>query len=88
MQKVEKHKVGLVFGSLIGLFHIVWSFLVALGWAQGFINYIFRLHMIEPVFRISAFSLTTAATLVIVTAVIGYIFGSVAAFLWNKFVAR
>ncbi|MDP3763139.1 MAG: hypothetical protein Q8Q92_00555 [bacterium] len=88
MQKAETHKVGLVFGSLLGLFHVVWSLLVALGWAQGFISFIFRLHMIEPVFRISVFSLTTAAMLVVVTAIIGYIFGSVAAVLWNKFVAR
>ena len=88
MQKAETHKIGLVFGSLMGFFHVVWSLLVALGWAQGLMSFIFKLHMIEPVYSISAFSLTTAATLVVVTTAIGYIVGSVAAILWNKFVAR
>ncbi len=88
MQKVEKHKVGLVFGSFLGFFHLVWSLLVALGWAQVSLDFIFKLHMIEPVFKVSAFSFTTAIMLVVVTAVIGYIFGSVAAVLWNKFVVR
>lgn len=88
MQKAEIHKVGLVFGSFLGFFHIVWSLLVALGWAQGSLDFIFGLHMIEPVFKVSAFSFATAGMLVAVTAIIGYIFGSVAAFLWNKFVVR
>lgn len=88
MQKAEIHKVGLVFGSFLGLFHAVWSLLVAVGWAQVSLDFIFGLHMIEPVFRVSAFSLTTAGMLVVVTSIIGYIFGSVAAFLWNKFVVR
>lgn len=88
MQKAEIHKVGLVFGSFLGFFHIVWSLLVALGWAQGLLNFIFGLHMIKPVFEVSDFNFTTAAMLVVVTAIIGYIFGSVAAFLWNKFVVR
>lgn len=88
MQKVEIHKVGLVFGSLLGLLHAFWSLLVAVSWAQVPLDFIFGLHMIEPVFRVSDFNFTTALMLVVVTAIIGYIFGSVAAFLWNKFVAR
>jgi hypothetical protein len=35
------HKVGLVIGAPIGGWHLVWSPLVLLGWAQPFIDYIF-----------------------------------------------
>ena len=88
MQKVKIHKVGLFSGSFFGLFHVVWSLMIAMGWAQGYIDFIFRLHMIEPTYSLSAFSLGTAGMLVVVTAVIGYVVGSVAAFLWNKCVAK
>ena len=88
MQKIEVHKTGLVFGSLLGLFHLAWSLLVAVGWAQGLIDFIIKLHMIEPMFTISDFNLATAGTLVVVTAVIGYIFGSIIALLCNKIMRR
>ncbi len=85
MNKLNINKAGLVLGSLLGLLHACWSLLIAIGWAQPLIDFIFRVHMIEPVFTVSSFDFGTAATLVVVTFVIGYVVGSLFAYLWNRF---
>lgn len=84
MNLLNKNRSGLVFGALLGLFHAGWATLVAMGWAQGFINWIFGLHFIVPPYTIDAFNLGQALMLVVVTAVIGYVFGWVMAALWNS----
>jgi NhaP-type Na+/H+ or K+/H+ antiporter len=52
------------------------------------VDFVFRLHMITPPYRIAAFNLGTAATLVLVTAGIGYVMGFVVGFIWNRFGPR
>ncbi len=81
---LSSHKTGLALGALLGLWHALWSLLVAAGAAQPLADWIFRLHMIQPVYRIGPFSLATAILLVVVTTVVGYAFGAVFALLWNK----
>jgi hypothetical protein len=78
------NKVGLVFAAVIGGWHLIWAILVLLGWAQPIIDFIFWAHMIQPVFVIKPFDPLAAVTLIIITAVIGYIFGFVGALIWNK----
>jgi hypothetical protein len=78
------NKVGLVFGALVGGWHLLWAVLVLLGWAQPILDFIFWAHMIRPVYVIKPFDPVAAVTLIIVTAVIGYIFGFVGAVIWNK----
>ncbi len=87
MSKHNVHKVGLAFGALFGCIHLAWSLLIMFGWAQGLMDFIFNLHMINPVYVVSAFNVWTALTLIVVTAVIGYILGLVFGWLWNKLVA-
>ncbi|MFZ3020242.1 MAG: hypothetical protein WA051_01830 [Minisyncoccia bacterium] len=87
MQKVQVNKVGLVFGSFMGIFHLVWSLMVATGMAQICLDFIFKVHMINPVYEVSPFSISMALTLIIITTIIGYIGGALAGWLWNKFVA-
>ena len=81
---LNSHKVGLVLGAFAGLVHLGWSILVALNWAQPFIDFVFNLHMIHPLYTVGQFSLGTAAALVIVTSIVGFIFGSVFAKIWNR----
>jgi len=77
-------KTGLTFGVLIGGFHLVWSILVAFGWAQALMDFIFWAHMFSMPFVVKAFDATAALTLIIITFVIGYIFGYVMAIIWNR----
>jgi len=88
MKHVRPHTVGLDFGSFLAIWHVLWSVLVAAGAAQAVIDFIFRLHMITPPYKIAEFHLSTAAGLVLVTAGIGYIVGWAVGFIWNRSIPR
>jgi hypothetical protein len=81
---VNPNKVGLVIAALIAGWHVCWVLLILLGWAQAFIDFIFWAHMIRPVYVIKGFDPSAAATLIVVTAIIGYAFGYAGAIVWNK----
>ena len=81
---INAHKAGLALGGLVGTLHLVWSLLVALQWGQLMLDFIFTLHMIHPVYTVGPFVATTAAALVLVTAVVGYAFGYVFSWFWNR----
>ena len=84
MNQIHPNKVGLSLGILLGGFHLLWALLVLFGYAQQLIDFIFKVHMIEPAYFISPFNLTMAVTLIIVTAIVGYIIGYIFALVWNK----
>jgi hypothetical protein len=76
-------KVGVVLATLTGGFHLCWSMLVALGWAQPVIDFVFWAHFIKPIYAIEPFELARAAALLLLTASIGFILGSGFAWVWN-----
>jgi hypothetical protein len=78
------NRVGLVVGTLIGGWHLFWSILVLVRWARPIIDFIFWAHMIQPVYIIKAFNPLPAITLIVVTSVVGYIFGFIGGLIWNK----
>jgi hypothetical protein len=78
------NKVGFVIGTLIGGWHICWSILVLVGWAQPLINFIFWAHMIQPIYVIGPFNPMAATALVVITFFWGYIFGFIGGVVWNK----
>jgi hypothetical protein len=80
---VNRHKLGLVFAACMGLSHFLWAWLVLTGMAQTVINWIFRLHFIEPPYVIGSFDLGVAISLVIITTAIGYLSGWTLAAIWN-----
>ncbi len=71
-------------GALIGGWHFVWSLFVGIGWAQPIIDFIFWAHMIKPVYLVKPFDPTAAVTLIVLTAVLGYMFGFFGAVIWNR----
>ena len=71
-------------GALLSGWHLFWSFLVAVGWAQPFIDFIFWAHMIRSIYVVKAFDPVAALTLIVITAMMGYVFGCVGAVLWNR----
>lgn len=79
------NKVGLVFGVVLGGWHLVWSILVLLGVAQWLYDFILWAHMIHLPITVGPFEGTAALTLVVVTAIVGYIFGYIGALVWNRF---
>lgn len=77
MTRIRPQSLGLAFGSLLALWHLIWVCLVFFGGAQWVLDLVFRLHMIAPPYMVTAFNLGTAATLVVVTGVIGFVGGFV-----------
>lgn len=77
------HKTGLVIGGFLGLVHAAWSIMVATNLAQPFLDSIFTLHMVQPIYQVMPFSLPLAITLIIFTSIIGYISGYVFATIWD-----
>jgi len=82
--QIDKNKTGLTFGFLISSLHLFWSILVALGVAQALLGFIFDVHMLSMPIVVMPFDLIRAVGLIIVTFIVGYIFGWLMAFFWNK----
>lgn len=78
------HRTALVVAILLGGWHALWSAIVAIGWAQPLVDFIFRIHFIRPVYVIEKFDIGIALLLVAITAAIGYMAGWILAVLWNK----
>ena len=83
--KTNKFLIGVIFGIVGAVWHVFWSFLVWAGWAQPFIDFIFRLHFITPPYRIAAFDFGTAALLVAVVFALWFVLGFIAGLVWNVF---
>lgn len=80
---ISKNKLGVVIGSAFGLWHLVWALLVAFGIAQWLLDWVFRLHFIQPVYVVNAFQPALAVVLIVVTSVLGYVMGWIAGGIWN-----
>ena len=82
--KIDVNKTALVVAILIGGWHLTWALLVAIGWAQPLIDFIFWLHFIKPVYVIEPFSAPRALGLILLTAALGYAIGALFALVWNR----
>jgi hypothetical protein len=78
------NRIGLVFGIVLGAWHLVWVLLVLFGVAQAIYDFILWAHMIRLPLTIGPFDLKAAVTLIAVSTCLGYIFGFVGALIWNR----
>lgn len=81
---INPTKTALTIGAFAGGLHLVWSIFIALGWAQALVDFKLWVHMISVPIVVKPFELSTAATLVIVTAIVGYVVGHIFALIWNR----
>ena len=84
MNKINTHKLGMVVGAFLGIWHVVWSVLVAVGLAQPLINFFLRIHFIDLPHVIAEFSFGSAVLLIIIASVGGYILGRIIGLIWNR----
>ena len=83
MGTVNPIKTGLVLGALGGGWHFLWATLVAAGWAQTILNFVFWMHFLAPPYVVQPFRAGIALILILVTAVFGYAVGYILGVLWN-----
>jgi hypothetical protein len=85
---IDPVRTGLMLGLFLALFHAVWALLVAMGWAQPLMNFVFWAHFITPPERIEPFEWARAAILVGFVFIVGVTAGGAVALLWNSFAPR
>jgi len=85
MNKLNKNKIGLMVGAFLAIAHAVWALIVAVipGALQSFLDWVFNIHFLEPVWVLTTFDLLNAIFLVALTFVCGYICGWVFAWIHN-----
>ncbi len=88
MGKLDQNKVALATGGFLGLFHALWSLLVAVGFAQPLLDFVYSLHFLNNPFSVASFDLGRALLLVVMTFVVGYAIGWVFTMIWNMVVKK
>ncbi|MEK7610023.1 MAG: hypothetical protein AAB470_02800 [Patescibacteria group bacterium] len=83
MEQLNRRRVALALGSFVGFMHLIWSILLALGWAKPLTDFILSIHHISINYSIIDFSLGKAVVLIIVTFAVGYVAGWIFATGWN-----
>ncbi|WP_242918067.1 hypothetical protein [Caulobacter sp. CCUG 60055] len=67
----------------VGLGHLAWALMVAIGWAEPLLDLIFRLHFLTVQLSVAPFDLGRALALVGLTAFGGFVSGCLLAAIWN-----
>ena len=75
----------LISGFCLSILHFCWAILVASGWAQSLLDYIFKLHMLSSPFQVQAFDLGLAMGLIGITFSIGCFYGALFFLIKHKF---
>lgn len=83
---LDKNKVGLIVGLFLAAMHAAWALAVAIipNALQSFLDWIFNIHFLQPIWKLTAFNFVDAIFLVIVTFIAGYISGWVFAWVYNS----
>ena len=82
--RIHPLRLGLVAGIFLAVVHAAWATLVAVGWAQPLMKFVFWAHFIAPPYQIEPFEIGRAILLVGIAFTVGLVLGSVGAFFWNR----
>ena len=84
---IKAKQFGLTLGAFLAIVHAIWALGVAVVKQpmQNFLDWIFQIHFMQPYWILTEFNIGNAVLLVVMTFIIGYIFGWLLATLWNKF---
>jgi len=82
--RIDPVRTGIILGLFLAAFHACWALLVALGWAQGLMNFVFWAHFIAPPYHIEPFEVARAGVLIAFVFAMGAIMGWAGALLWNS----
>lgn len=74
-------KAALIGGFTLSALHACWILIVASGWAQPLLDFIFELHMLNSPFIVQPFSIVLSVELIVLTFVIGAFYGIVFSFI-------
>lgn len=84
MKKDKCCSLGSVLGAFMASVHALWSLMVIIGLAQGFLDWIYSLHFLNNPYKVTAFNLGKALILLVVTYLCGYLMGWFLQKLWEK----
>jgi ABC-type transport system involved in cytochrome c biogenesis permease subunit len=85
MRPISRNALGMTFGTVAVLFHIVWLVMVWIGVAKTFLDFVLLVHHLTVSYNIIQFSSIRAIILIVITFVGGYILGFILASFWNAF---
>ncbi|MBI3887626.1 hypothetical protein HY310_00985, partial [Candidatus Microgenomates bacterium] len=72
--KLNPNKTALAVGAFAASWHLIWGLLVAANVANTILDFIYGIHFLSNPFTVQPFTVVKWVTLVVVTAVLGYIF--------------
>ena len=87
IEKFSLLKTSLIWGLCLLSLHVFWVGLVAFGFAQPLLDFVFKLHMLNSPFTVQAFDPILAMELLAFTFLIGCFYGAVFCLIRNRFFA-
>ncbi len=81
--KTDKHQLGLKFGLVTAVLHLIWVVAILVGVAESFMDWTMSIIFVEFPYTIIDPTITGTIALMALTFVLGYITGWLLAAIWN-----
>ena len=80
-------RTALIGGISLSSLHFFWVLLIASGFAQSLLDFVFKLHMLNSPFQVQAFNPLLAIGLIGITFLFGCFYGAIFYLIKSKFVS-